>query len=68
MLKFCKDCFYLEAYHADVGYPVCRHPENADVVTGAPVPQNAYDMRNVNTGRCGRDPAKLFKDKPRVLS
>jgi hypothetical protein len=68
MLKFCKDCFYHSTEPAAEPSMVhrCNHPDNANVVTGTAVPVSCFEMRNMS-GRCGRDPAKLFKDKPRPL-
>lgn len=68
MLKRCVDCFYHSVSNAPSVDPLlahfCNHPDNADVVIGTPLPQNCYEMRR-ESGRCGRDPAKLFRQAAR---
>ena len=60
--KVCKKCRWLKGSEAPADWDfVCAHPSNINLVTGAPDPLLAGDMRGKD-GRCGRE-AKLFEPK-----
>jgi hypothetical protein len=70
--KLCKDCVWINHKYmkidmrtgqADPLQDFCDEPSNVNLVSGAPDPVDAFDMRDDKIGgRCGRD-AKLFKPK-----
>lgn len=56
-VPLCKDCKWLSTTK------LCAERDNVDLVSGKPIPQDPYNMRNRDSGRCGWD-AKLFVAKP----